>query len=66
MANKSKDKPVEPMMVEEAVEEKVEDANEIKADHEDFLERKLKAINNMSKPAKAERLANRLLRKARN
>ena len=62
MANKSKDKPVEPIE-EMMVEEKVED---VKVDHEDFLERKLKAINEMSKPAKAERLANRLLRKARN
>lgn len=58
MANKSKDKPVEPMVVEEAVAEEVK--------YDDFLERKLKAINNMEKPAKAERLANRLLRKARN
>lgn len=54
MANKTKEKPVEP--IEEVVEEK----------HDSFLERKLKAINNMEKPAKAERLANRLLRKARN
>lgn len=58
MANKSKDKPVEPMVVEEAVVEEVK--------YDDFLERKLKAINNMEKPAKAKRLANRLLRKARN
>lgn len=58
MANKSKEKPVEPMVVEEAVTE------EVKTD--DFLERKLKAINKMSKPAKAARLAHRLLRKARN
>lgn len=50
---KEKDKSVEPI-----VEEKVE--------HETFLERKLKAINNMQKPAKAEKLASRLLRKARN
>lgn len=52
---KGKDKSVEPMeekMVEEIV-------------HEGFLERKLKAINNMSKPAKADKLASRLLRKAR-
>lgn len=58
MANKSKDKPVEPMVVEEAATEEVK--------HDDFLERKLKAINEMEKPAKAERLASRLLRKARN
>ena len=57
MANKSKDKPVEPIEVkEEAVVEA----------HDDYITRKLKAINNMSKPAKAERLAHRLLRKARN
>ncbi len=58
MANKSKDKPVEPMVVEEAVVEEVK--------YDDFLARKLKAINSMEKPAKAERLASRLLRKARN
>jgi len=58
MANKSKDKPVEPMVVEEAVVEEVK--------YDDFLARKLKAINDMQKPAKAERLASRLLRKARN
>ena len=57
MANKSKAKPVEP--IEEVVEEKVEK-------HDGFVERKLKAINNMQKPAKAEKLASRLLRKARN
>lgn len=53
---KGKEQPVEPM--EQKVEEKFE--------HETFLERKLKAINNMQKPAKAEKLASRLLRKARN
>lgn len=52
---KVKDKDVEPME-EMAVEKQ----------HEDFLSRKLKAINNMEKPSKAEKLANRLLRKARN
>lgn len=46
----------QPEVKEEAVVEK----------HEDFVARKLKAINNMQKPAKAQRLANRLLRKARN
>lgn len=51
---KEKAKPIEP--IEEAVVE----------EHEDFVSRKLKAINNMQKPAKAERLANRVLRKARN
>lgn len=54
---KDKDKSVEPTVVEKKVEEVA---------HETFLERKLKAINNMSKPAKAEKLASRLLRKARN
>lgn len=59
---KSKDKPIEPIeevMVEEEVEEKAEAIDA-------FVERKLKAINSMTKPAKAQRLANRLLRKARN
>lgn len=45
----------------EAVEPKV-----IEEQHEDFLSRKLKAVNKMEKPAKAEKLASRLLRKARN
>lgn len=36
------------------------------AEHEDFVSRKLKAVNRMVKPAKAERVAHRLLRKARN
>lgn len=54
MANK-KEQPVESVEAE-VVERK----------HEDFVSRKLKAINNMQKPAKAERLASRLLRKARN
>lgn len=53
-----------------AKEKKVEPIEaEVKAEvseHEDFVARKLKAINGMMKPAKAERLASRLLRKARN
>lgn len=62
MAKEKKVESVEPI---EVVEEKVEEkAEEVK--HDTFIERKLKAINNMEKPAKAERLANRLLRKARN
>lgn len=63
MATK-KDKSVEPIaeVTEEAVVEEAEPATE----HDDFMSRKLKAINNMQKPAKAQRLANRLLRKARN
>lgn len=51
MAKEKKAESVEPKVVEEQ--------------HEDFLSRKLKAVNNMQKPAKAEKLANRLLRKAR-
>ena len=54
---KSKEQPTEPIEVkEEAVVE----------EHEDFVTRKLKVINTMQKPAKAQRLADRLLRKARN
>lgn len=55
MAKEKKVESVEPIKEAVAVEQ-----------HEDFLSRKLKAVNNMQKPAKAERLANRLLRKARN
>lgn len=58
---KAKEKSVKPIEVEEKVEEIVEE----KAPHESFVERKLKAINSMEKPEKAQRLANRLLRKAR-
>ncbi len=58
---KGKEKPVEP--IEEVVVEEV--VEEIHADHETFVERKLKAINSMENPEKAQRLANRLLRKAR-
>lgn len=54
MANK-KEQLVEPIKKEAKVEA-----------HEDFIARKLKAVNNMQKPAKAERVAHRLLRKARN
>lgn len=53
--------PIEEVAVEEAVEETVKEAP-----HDDFIARKLKAINSMEKPEKAQRLANRLLRKARN
>ena len=52
----AKEKKVE--VTESIVEEKIK--------HETFLERKLKAVNEMQKPEKAERLAHRLLRKARN
>ena len=51
-----------------AKEKKVEsvEPTAIEEQHEDFLSRKLKAVNKMEKPAKAEKLASRLLRKARN
>lgn len=55
MAKEKKVESIEP--IEEEVVEKL---------YEDFLTRKLKAVNNMTKPAKAEKLASRLLRKARN
>lgn len=55
---KGKDKPIEP--IEEVKEEAIVE------EHDDFVARKLKAINRMQKPAKAQRLAYRLLRKARN
>lgn len=58
---KAKEKSVKPIEVEEKVEEIVVE----EAMHESFVERKLKAINSMEKPEKAQRLANRLLRKAR-
>lgn len=57
---KGKEKPVEP------TEEMVVEEPMVHADHDTFVERKLKAINAMEKPAKAQRLANRVLRKARN
>lgn len=57
--SKKKEEVIEP--IEEAIEEEVT----VEA-HEDFVSRKLKVINGMMKPAKAQRLANRLLRKARN
>lgn len=60
MANKKTVETVEPMEVMEA-EPTVE-----ATDHEDFVTRKLKAINAMQKPLKAEKSASRLLRKARN
>lgn len=59
---KAKAKPAEP------IEEVVVEAEEAKVEapkHSTFVERKLKAINSMENPAKAQRLANRLLRKAR-
>ena len=53
-------------MAKEKKTESVEPIEVVEEQHEDFLSRKLKAINNMEKPAKAEKLAVRLLRKARN
>lgn len=55
MAKEKKVEAVEPK--EEVIVEK----------HDDFVTRKLKAINSMvGKPEQAEKLAHRLLRKARN
>lgn len=56
---KAKAKPVEP------IEEVKEEAKVEEPKHPTFVERKLKAINTMQNPAKAQTLANRLLRKAR-
>lgn len=53
---KAKAKPAEPIEEEVVVEE---------VKHPTFVERKLKAINAMENPAKAQALASRLLRKAR-
>lgn len=55
---KAKAKPAEPIEEEVVVEE-------VKEKHPTFVERKLKAINAMENPAKAQALASRLLRKAR-
>lgn len=60
-AKKTSVEPIEEVAVEEVIEE-----SPAEAPHEDFIARKLKAINAMEKPEKAQRLANRLLRKARN
>ncbi len=56
---KAKAKPAEP------IEEVKEEAKVEEPKHPTFVERKLKAINTMQNPAKAQTLANRLLRKAR-
>ncbi|MEE0897594.1 MAG: hypothetical protein U0L88_08205 [Acutalibacteraceae bacterium] len=53
-------------MAKEKKAESAEPIAVVEEQHEDFVTRKLKAINNMTKPAKAEKLASRLLRKARN
>lgn len=63
MAKEKKVEAVEPV---ETVELYAEPIDKSKAAAEDFVARKLKAINSMEKPMKAQRLANRLLRKARN
>lgn len=62
---KHKEKPIEePEVTEEVIEEVVEPVVE-EPKGEDFIMRTLKAINQMQNPVKAERLANRLLRKRR-
>lgn len=61
---KGKDKPVE--AIEEAIVEEPKVEEPKVAEHESFVERKLKAIDNMQKPYKAKRVASRLLRKVRN
>lgn len=58
---KEKNKPIEPEIIEEITEEPILD--EPKVDSNDFINRTLYAINKMQNPAKAERLAHRLLRK---
>ena len=63
MSKSKEEKTVEPV-VEEAVAEEPAKV-ETKDNTEAFIARKLKAINKMQNPAKAERLANRLLSKRR-
>jgi hypothetical protein len=63
---KSKSEPVKTEALEEVKTEEVK-AEPKKQGNEAFITRTLKAINKMENSAKAERLANRLLRKkARN
>ena len=64
---KKETKPIEAEEIKEEVieEEAVEETPTEETNVDAFVERTLKAINKMSKPAKAERLAHRLLRKAR-
>lgn len=52
--------------ITEPIEEKVVEEVAVEQKNEPFVSRTLKAINQMQSPLKAERLANRLLRKARN
>jgi len=62
MAKKKSEEVIEPI-AEEVVEEVKDDT----ADKtEEFIARKLKAINRMENPAKAKRLADRVLRKRGN
>ena len=64
MAKKKSEEVIEPI-AEEVVE--VEETAEKTADKtEEFIARKLKAINRMENPAKAKRLADRVLRKRGN
>ena len=64
MAKKKSEEVIEPV-AEEVVE--VEETVEETADKtEEFIARKLKAINRMENPAKAKRLADRVLRKRGN
>lgn len=64
---KAKNKEVEEPVIEEVIEEvqMVEQAEEPKDITEEFIARKLRAINSLENPARKQRLANRLLRKRR-
>ena len=59
MAKKKSEEVIEPI-AEEVVEEVKEDTTD---KTEEFIARKLRAINRMENPAKARRLADRVLRK---
>ena len=59
MAKKKSEEVIEPI-AEEVVEEVKEDTTD---KTEEFIARKLRAINSMENPAKAKRLADRVLRK---
>jgi hypothetical protein len=64
MAKKKSEEVIEPIAEEvvEVEETKVDTADKT----EEFIARKLKAINRMENPAKAKRLADRVLRKRGN
>lgn len=63
MAKKKSEEVIEPI-AEEVVEEVKEEVKEDTTDKtEEFIARKLRAINRMENPAKARRLADRVLRK---